>query len=307
MNYFNEDKVSRLLVEYQKLRDDKIFDMIQPEINSVIIGMLNKHFIHNKIICANRDDAINSVYIEILKSIDSFNPEKGRAYAFINMIAKRSLINFYIKYSRINNREMTYTEFAKNIDEDNGDLNITNLIDSNIDYDVDNDNGLFENARGIPEYERRHVLSVDESFIIIYNYLKNIQDCFSFFKHNDIALNKLIEDIEYDVNACFCFTNISPQKDKKFLAYYSIISSIDMMLQKVLIYIKNRFDIDETRQLDNYDGKCSSRAISYIRTSVDKYIKQDCNDITQYFDTDNLIGFINYVIQFKEQKFSTNE
>ena len=100
-NYFNEQRVSQLLTEYQKSHDDTIFTQIQPEILAVINGMINKHFIHNKVIYMNRDDAISFVYIEILRSLSNFNPQRGRAYAYINMIAKRSLISFYNKHSRI--------------------------------------------------------------------------------------------------------------------------------------------------------------------------------------------------------------
>ena len=148
-NYFNEQRVSQLLTEYQKTHDDTIFDKIQPEILAVINGMINKHFIHNKAIYMNRDDAISFVYIEILRSLSNFNPQRGRAYAYINMIAKRSLISFYNKHSRITNKEMTYTDLTKNIDDTENGFDIDNIVDMNVDYSAENDNELFDNTQSI--------------------------------------------------------------------------------------------------------------------------------------------------------------
>lgn len=305
-NYFNEQRVSQLLTEYQKSHDDTIFTQIQPEILAVINGMINKHFIHNKAIYMNRDDAISFVYIEILRSLSNFNPQRGRAYAYINMIAKRSLISFYNKHSRITNKEMTYTDLTKNIDDTENGFDIDNIVDMNVDYSAENDNELFDNTQSITGYKRKGTIPVDESLIIIYKYLQNIQQCFSFFRNDDIALNHLINDIDYDVNACFCFANISSQKKKKFLTYYNIISNIDILIQKILIYIKNRFDIDETRTITNYDGNLSNRAISYIRTSVDKYMNKEDNCLADYFNTSELIAFINYVINYRVERFVYN-
>ena len=301
--YFDEKKVSQFLQEYQRTRDNKVFDEIQTEILAVINGMINKHFIHNKAIYLNRDDAISFVYVEILKSLDNFDPEKGRAYAFINMIAKRSLINFYLKKTRVTNKELTYTDLTKNIDDTENGFDIDNIVDMNVDYTLENDNELFDNTQPISGYKRNAVIPVDESLIIIYKYLKNIQDCFSFFKNDDIALNRLINDIDYDVNACFCFTNISTQKKRKFLTYYNIISQVDILIQRILIYIKNRFNINENRIIENYDGTLSNRAISYIRTTVDKYLNKDDNCLTNYFNTSELIAFINYVVQYHAERF----
>lgn len=301
--YFDEKKVSQFLQEYQRTRDNKVFDEIQTEILAVINGMINKHFIHNKAVYLNRDDAISFVYVEILKSLDNFDPEKGRAYAFINMIAKRSLINFYLKKTRVTNKELTYTDLTKNIDDTENGFDIDNIVDMNVDYTLENDNELFDNTQPISGYKRNAVIPVDESLIIIYKYLKNIQDCFSFFKNDDIALNRLINDIDYDVNACFCFTNISTQKKRKFLTYYNIISQVDILIQRILIYIKNRFNINENRIIENYDGTLSNRAISYIRTTVDKYLNKDDNCLTNYFNTSELIAFINYVVQYRAERF----
>lgn len=301
--YFDEKKVSQFLQEYQRTRDNKVFDEIQTEILAVINGMINKHFIHNKAVYLNRDDAISFVYVEILKSLDNFDPEKGRAYAFINMIAKRSLINFYLKKTRVTNKELTYTDLTKNIDDTENGFDIDNIVDMNVDYTLENDNELFDNTQPISGYKRNAVIPVDESLIIIYKYLKNIQDCFSFFKNDDIALNRLINDIDYDVNACFCFTNISTQKKRKFLTYYNIISQVDILIQRILIYIKNRFNINENRIIENYDGTLSNRAISYIRTTVDKYLNKDDNCLTNYFNTSELIAFINYVVQYHAERF----
>lgn len=301
--YFDEKKVSQFLQEYQRTRDNKVFDEIQTEILAVINGMINKHFIHNKAVYLNRDDAISFVYVEILKSLDNFDPEKGRAYAFINMIAKRSLINFYLKKTRVTNKELTYTDLTKNIDDTENGFDIDNIVDMNVDYTLENDNELFDNTQPISGYKRNAVIPVDESLIIIYKYLKNIQDCFSFFKNDDIALNRLINDIDYDVNACFCFTNISTQKKRKFLTYYNIISQVDILIQRILIYIKNRFNINENQIIENYDGTLSNRAISYIRTTVDKYLNKDDNCLTNYFNTSELIAFINYVVQYRAERF----
>ena len=301
--YFDEKKVSQFLQEYQRTRDNKVFDEIQTEILAVINGMINKHFVHNKAVYLNRDDAISFVYVEILKSLDNFDPEKGRAYAFINMIAKRSLINFYLKKTRVTNKELTYTDLTKNIDDTENGFDIDNIVDMNVDYTLENDNELFDNTQPISGYKRNAVIPVDESLIIIYKYLKNIQDCFSFFKNDDIALNRLINDIDYDVNACFCFTNISTQKKRKFLTYYNIISQVDILIQRILIYIKNRFNINENRIIENYDGTLSNRAISYIRTTVDKYLNKDDNCLTNYFNTSELIAFINYVVQYHAERF----
>lgn len=301
--YFDEKKVSQFLQKYQRTRDNKVFDEIQTEILAVINGMINKHFIHNKAIYLNRDDAISFVYVEILKSLDNFDPEKGRAYAFINMIAKRSLINFYLKKTRVTNKELTYTDLTKNIDDTENGFDIDNIVDMNVDYTLENDNELFDNTQPISGYKRNAVIPVDESLIIIYKYLKNIQDCFSFFKNDDIALNRLINDIDYDVNACFCFTNISTQKKRKFLTYYNIISQVDILIQRILIYIKNRFNINENRIIENYDGTLSNRAISYIRTTVYKYLNKDDNCLTNYFNTSELIAFINYVVQYHAERF----
>lgn len=301
--YFDEKKVSQFLQEYQRTRDNKVFDEIQTEILAVINGMINKHFIHNKAVYLNRDDAISFVYVEILKSLDNFDPEKGRAYAFINMIAKRSLINFYLKKTRVTNKELTYTDLTKNIDDTENGFDIDNIVDMNVDYTLENDNELFDNTQPISGYKRNAVIPVDESLIIIYKYLKNIQDCFSFFKNDDIALNRLINDIDYDVNACFCFANISTQKKRKFLTYYNIISQVDILIQRILIYIKNRFNINENQIIENYDGTLSNRAISYIRTTVDKYLNKDDNCLTNYFNTSELIAFINYVVQYRAERF----
>ena len=219
------------------------------------------------------------------------------------MIAKRSLINFYLKKTRVTNKELTYTDLTKNIDDTENGFDIDNIVDINVDYTLENDNELFDNTQPISGYKRNAVIPVDESLIIIYKYLKNIQDCFSFFKNDDIALNRLIHDIDYDVNACFCFTNISTQKKRKFLTYYNIISQVDILIQRILIYIKNRFNINENRIIENYDGTLSNRAISYIRTTVDKYLNKDDNCLTNYFNTSELIAFINYVVQYHAERF----
>ena len=65
-------------------------------------------------------------------------------------------------------------------------------------------------------------------------------------------------------------------------------------------------NIDETRTITNYDGNLSNRAISYIRTSVDKYMNKEDNCLADYFNTSELIAFINYVINYRVERFVYN-
>ena len=65
---------------------------MKPSIDGLINGMINKEFYRNYHIKNNRYDAYTECIYEILNSLERYDPDKGRVYAYFNRIVKNSLL-----------------------------------------------------------------------------------------------------------------------------------------------------------------------------------------------------------------------
>lgn len=96
-DYFSEKDILILVKDYKINKNNLTFQKMSKPIDQMIDGMINKEFYHNDIVKNNRNDIHSECFIEILRSLEKYDPEKGRVFAYLNRIVKNTILRCYNK------------------------------------------------------------------------------------------------------------------------------------------------------------------------------------------------------------------
>jgi len=298
-NYFKEKEMIELVKEYQKRRDNDSFKKIQPGILSLIDGMITKQFSYNHHIQNSKKDAIIECFMEILKALDRYDPDKGRLFAYMNRIAKNTLMKYYRNSRKIKDREQSYTDIIFSIDDPNVDVDNVVLASSikNLDLVINETSDLNSELKLNPS-PKNVTLTVEDTCIIIYKYLRNLKETLLFYIHNPEVIDKLIEDIRLSPDVNFDFTNKYNEtlvSEKMF--YFNLISSLQVLVDNILLYLEKRYagKLSKNENDVTYNGRLSPRMIGYVRKITKTKLKKE--NLARYYDVDDLVYFINFLIE----------
>lgn len=295
-NYFSEKEMINLVREYQLYCDDESFSKIAPSILELINGMINKQFSYNHHILNNRNDAIAECFIAIINSLQRYDPNRGRLFAYLNRITKNTLMKYYVRSRKVKDKEKSYTDIISGINEDN--IDDDNVIMSfgikSVNTYVDDSYDLDYNLRIYPQCKNVR-LKVDDTVNIIHKYLYDLKDVIFYFVDNDSAVNKLVEDIKASPYVEFEFNyNKVLISDEMF--YSVLINNLYEFINNIILYTEKKYEnyIYKSENDIIYDGQWSNRAIGYIRRIVKSKLKKD--NLARYYNIDDLTNFIKYLI-----------
>ena len=124
MDYFNEEEVSQAIIDYNE-SDDKIErsriynNRIKKAFSKLVEYIVNMKFDHYS---TNKEDFMNRIQTHMVQKLDGFDPTKGRAFSYFNMIARNEGLRLSKKnykhknaYSSIDDEDY---HFEPSIEED---------------------------------------------------------------------------------------------------------------------------------------------------------------------------------------------
>lgn len=303
-NYFIEKEMIALVREYKATKSDKIFNQIAPILDTLINGMINKEFSYNHHIKNNRNDVISECMVEIIKSLNRYDPDRGRLFAYLNRIVKNTLLKYYTNSRKVKDKEMTYTDLTRNMTEDSSEDTPFKISMSNNNESAEKDIDI--NALITPKPKPKNViLDVDTSIYITYQYLIYVKESISFYLNNTNILYDLVDKLKYETTVVFDFNkyyknkNIQPTEN---VLYKTILESLDISLSNILIWMKSTYAdilIDEPK---SFDGELSNRAVGYIRSFVKKKLKKE--NLIKHFAIEDLINLIQYLVYQRNMSYA---
>ena len=286
-NYFNEKEMTELLKVYKQTRDEKVFEKLNSGIKNIVNGMINKQFSYNSFIKNNKKDAEAECILEVYKSLKRFNVEKGRLFAYVNRIAKNTLLKYQNSARKINHFETIYADIVHS---------------ENTELSDDVFNRIISNQTGIPNTKIKKVMSVDKSLSVIYKYFIHVKNVTEYFLTNSSNLKNLVYTIKYDYNIDF---NFHFEKTISFVSdetrYQLIIENIDNILTDLISWLEKEYHEEISLEPEYNNFIISPRAIGYIKKHVRKNMKKQ--KIFKNLSVDDLVEFINYISYQKEYVF----
>ena len=290
--YFIEKEMNELIKQYKKDRsNEQLFKQIEPSFISIINGMINKQFYGNYHVKNNRTDATSDCMMAILSSLDRYNPDKGRLFAYTNRIVKNTLMSFYRKSRKVRDNEMNNNEMMRNLDENeiDEDMSLKMSMINKTNDDLSVENTLLNSCTC-----KNIVLDIDTSVFIIYKYVKYLQTATQFYVDNSDIYKQLIDDLTYDTTVNFEFENyIDSIIMSKYNVYKIILDNLNDSLYNIIKWLQENYSDSINTEPESYDGAISNRALGYIRNFVKKQLK---NDITKKYDVHELIQFLQYIV-----------
>lgn len=290
--YFNEKDISELVKEYQKCKSDKIFKKIIPSIEYMIEGMINKEFSYNFHVKNNIDEVKQICIMAILKSLEKFDPDKGRLFAYMNRIVKNNLLIYYYKSRKVKDKESNYTDFSKNTEYVMDDDNVLSYSNDKNESSLEMlEDSIIDSS---PHYIYK--LKMSDSIYIVYHYIKNLKENFDIYIDNKENFDSLLEDIKTNPFINFDFLkyyNNSIIKER--LIYQRLIISISNNLGKVLKWLESTQSKSLKKEPDSYNGYLPSRSIAMIKNFVNTSLNRD--NLTRNYNIDDLVMFIEYIME----------
>lgn len=286
-NYFNEKEMIEFLKVFRQTKDEKVFEKLNFGIKNIVNGMINKQFSYNSFIKNNKKDAEAECISEIYKSLERFDVEKGRLFAYVNRIAKNTLLKYQNIVRKINHFETIYTDI---------------IHSENIESADDVFNRIISNQTGIPNAKIKKVMSVDKSLCVIYKYFVHIKNVTSYFLNNSENLKKLVNIIKYDHNIDFNFYSeetVSFVSDE--IRYLLIIENIDTILTDIIYWLEKEYSKEIRLEPEYNNSIISPRAVGYIKKHVKNNMKKQ--KVFKNLSVDDLVEFINYINYQKEYVF----
>ena len=195
-NYFDEEEVSQAIIEYNEAESDiersRIYrEHIQESFSKLAEYMVNMHFDHYS---TTKQDFMQRIETHLSKSLDGFDPEKGRAFSYYSFIAYNHGLRLSKKnykrnneYSSLDNEDFYY---EPSVDEE-GDHErsaIQHFFDEYLKHWEDNIHTHFESNTTI---------RVAEALLDVFKKVDNIER----FNKRDIYVmireQSGIEDVKY--------------------------------------------------------------------------------------------------------------
>lgn len=293
-NYFSEKDVLNLvkLYKFSENRNNKneIFCKMSKPIQQMIDGMINKEFYYNDIVKNNRNDIHSECFVEIIKSLEKYDPERGRIFAYLNRIVKNTVLRYYNKRKKINEKEMIYTTFSKNTEEE-----VDNDIILNLGNNTYHNEETFSEQENIQSLISNKTHTSQESYYIIYYYIKQLKNNIKIYLDNDVLRNELLEDIKIDPNVSFDFDKYSQTNlltDK--LVFSRILSYLNITFSKLLSWIEKYYSKSLVKEPKTFDAKLQQRTINTIKNYVNDYISH--SKLTSYYSIEDMIQLIRYIM-----------
>lgn len=293
-NYFSEKDVLNLvkLYKFSENRNNKneIFCKMSKPIQQMIDGMINKEFYYNDIVKNNRNDIHSECFVEIIKSLEKYDPERGRIFAYLNRIVKNTVLRYYNKRKKINEKEMIYTTFSKNTEEE-----VDNDIILNLGNNTYHNEETFSEQENLQSLISNKTHTSQESYYIIYYYIKQLKNNIKIYLDNDVLRNELLEDIKIDPNVSFDFDKYSQTNlltDK--LVFSRILSYLNITFSKLLSWIEKYYSKSLVKEPKTFDAKLQQRTINTIKNYVNDYISH--SKLTSYYSIEDMIQLIRYIM-----------
>jgi DNA-directed RNA polymerase specialized sigma subunit len=294
-DYFIEKEMIELVRLYKVTEDDSVFLKIAPVLDSLINGMINKEFSYNYHIKNNRADVVSECMYEILKSLKRYDPDKGRLFAYINRIVKNTLIKYYTNSRKIKDKELIYTELAKNSNEEVED-DIAVKVGLNNSNRVIEDFTTIEDSLQIKPKMKNVILDINTSVYITYKYIVYLKEAIQFYLENPQILKNIISELKYDPRISFDFVKYYENKTNKisdYIIYKNVIESIFISLNNILCWMLSNYSTIINSEPETFDGEISNRVIGYIRNFVKKKLNKE--SLVNYFDINDLTELIQYL------------
>lgn len=293
-NYFSEKDVLNLVKLYKfsdsKHNKNEIFCKMSKPIQQMIDGMINKEFYYNDIVKNNRNDIHSECFVEIIKSLEKYDPERGRIFAYLNRIVKNTVLRYYNKRKKINEKEMIYTTFSKNTEEE-----VDNDIILNLGNNTYHNEETFSEQENLQSLISNKTHTSQESYYIIYYYIKQLKNNIKIYLDNDVLRNELLEDIKIDPNVSFDFDKYSQTNlltDK--LVFSRILSYLNITFSKLLSWIEKYYSKSLVKEPKTFDAKLQQRTINTIKNYVNDYISH--SKLTSYYSIEDMIQLIRYIM-----------
>lgn len=289
-DYFSEKDILILVKDYKINKNNLTFQKMSKPIDQMIDGMINKEFYHNDIVKNNRNDIHSECFIEILRSLEKYDPEKGRVFAYLNRIVKNTILRCYNKTKKINSKEMLYTNFCKNQDEEFSDDIILNLGSNNY-HNIE----TFSEQENVQSLGSKRSLSSSESYYVIYHYIKQLKENIVIYINNTDLREKLLIDIKSDANVVFDFSKYSQTNlltDK--LIFIRILKHLDITLSKLIKWIEKYHSKCLSQEPSTFNAKLQQRTINAIKKYVNNFIS--FSRLTDYYSIEDMIQLIRYIM-----------
>ena len=111
--YFNNDSVQELIRQYLTEEDSevksKLKEKIMHEVQAIVNGII---FTHKFTAFEHYDDLMQEAMLACIVALERFNPDKGTAFNYFSLVAKKSLTYFTLKNRRNRNNysldDLTY-------------------------------------------------------------------------------------------------------------------------------------------------------------------------------------------------------
>lgn len=289
-NYFSEKEVINLVRNYKITKSNTVFKQMSMPIDQMIEGMMNKEFYYNEAVKLNRSDIKSECFFEILKSLEKYDPDKGRVFAYFNRIVKNTILRHAIKNQKRSNKEMSYTNFSKNREEELSDDMVLNLGKS-----IYHNEETFSEQETIQSLRPKKSLSSQESYFIVYNYIKILQENLSIYIDNQELKYKLLEDVKKDPNVTFDFSKYSQSNLlNDNLVITRILTAINITLSELLIFLQKKFSKSITSEPLSFNAKIQQRTINTIKNYVNNSIAH--SKLTSSYSIEDVIQLIRYII-----------
>lgn len=290
--YFLEKEMNELVRIYKKDKtNEKVFSQIEPGLYGIINGMINKQFYRNYHIKNNRVDATADCMHAILTSLDRYDPDKGRLFAYTNRIVKNTLMSYYRRSRKVRDNEMNYTDLSRNMDENSTDDDNALKIAMKGEFNTDVTTG----EQMLTSCTLKNVvLPIDTSIFIIYKYIKYLRESTNFFNTDEKKYKDLIDEMVYDTTIEFDFENyIDSIIMDKYEIYKKILEILDNSLFEIKLWLEENYEEVLLEEPESFNGSISNRAIGYIRNFVTEQLQ---SNITKKYNVYDLTQFLQYIV-----------
>jgi len=277
LNYFNEDDFRENILPLVKSKKQLPNSFVK-DIFSITDGMINTEFRNNVFVLNNREELKQECFFEVLKSLDKFNCQKGRSFAYFNRIIKNTLLKIYYKNNKINSKELKVLDITKDV-ENSDDLTMDEaftIINDNILF---NENDLEQNSSIFyPAFdcnlskENKRLKTKQNHFFVeysIYIYLKSLVNFIDDLLSNKETKESFLNYIKYSNNVDIsyinredaiqiieeakslfniCLNTISSKIQSEPDKYKGFRESSIFINNNVLVYIKNKISNKNIRK-----------------------------------------------------------
>ena len=119
--YFKNEEVEERVLEYQRTRDVKIIEELEPIFKNLINGVISRY----KLLRRNyiNDDLAQEAWVGIMEAIHKWDKTKGDAFSFFTVISKNKIF-WYLK-NQYKDTSITSDEpITVNVDDNNANFDI---------------------------------------------------------------------------------------------------------------------------------------------------------------------------------------